>query len=163
MPWTELTTAAVDQQWTAEEAAALAALSGGDKVPDVLEKVIAQVREDILAGGFALHATTTFIPEGLHNDAIAITRWKVLIALPGMEELQTKARETEHKEACTKLRDIATGKRKVEPPAGSLGLSGSGTWNAENKFIGRMNPTPRPGPQQAGRYANDDAPADAVE
>lgn len=160
MAWTELTAAMVNAQWTAEEAAALAALDGGDKVPDVLGKVIAQVREDILAGGFELAATATHIPSGLHNDAIALVRWKVLASLPAMEELQTKAREAEYKEAITKLRDIATGKRKVEPPSGSLGFTSAGKWNSENKIPGRMHPTPRPGANQNGAYSNDDAPSD---
>lgn len=45
MAWTELTAAMVNAQWAAEEAAALGALNGGDKVPEVLGKVISQVRE----------------------------------------------------------------------------------------------------------------------
>lgn len=154
MPWIQLTADMVNAQWTAEEAATLGAFSGGDKVPDLLGKVVAQVREDILAGGFQLSADITLIPSGLLNDAIALVRWKVLTTFPADDGIQTKAREEDAKSALAKLRDIATGKRKVEPPAGSLGFMGAGKWNSENKFIGRMHPVPRPGANPADTYSN---------
>lgn len=160
MAWTELTAAMVNAQWAAEEAAALGALNGGDKVPEVLGKVISQVREDILAGGFQLSSDATLIPTGLHNDAIALVRWKVLASFPGMESLQTDARKLDYKDALTKLRDIATGRRKVEPPEGSLGFVSAGRWNSENKFTGRMHSTPRPGPNNDDAYSNPDGPGD---
>lgn len=164
--WKALTRQDFIDQLTEDEATAVEAIQGSDdKIAAILVKVIAQVREDILAGGFELHATTTFIPEGLHNDAISVLRWKVLTSLPEMADLQTDARKEENTQALRKLRDIALGDRKVEPPTGSTGFQSAPKWNSENKIVGRMHPTPRPGQQQGnadGAYANDDAPQDAT-
>lgn len=166
MPWTTLTEQMVMDQFTELESAAIAAAQSGgaSKLPEILEKTLDQIREDILAGGFELDADTTKIPAGLHNDAISMVRWKLLTSIPGLEDLQTEVRRDEHRESLRKLRDIAAGKRRVEPPAGATNLTSSGTWNSENKIVGRMNPTPRPGLQSggAGRYANENAPEDAV-
>ena len=166
MAWTTLTEAMVLGQFTEVEAAGIEAAQGGStsKLPEILQKTIDQAREDILAGGHELDADATKLPAGLHNDVIAVARWKLLISLPGLEDLQTKVREKEHNDATQKLRDIARGKRRVEPPGGSMGFSASPQWNSENKVLGRMNPTPRPGVQGAGagRYANDDAPQDVT-
>lgn len=169
MSWETITAADVTDQFTEVEAATIQAVqsSGDSKLPGIVTRVIAQVRDDIRSGGYALDEDDTTIPEGLHNDAIAIARWKLLITLPANEEIQSKARKQENDEALDKLKRISNSKYSVEPPTGAPGGSGgsaassAGNWNSENRFLGRTNPVPRPGPTSAGRYANDDAPTDA--
>lgn len=169
MSWVTLTAADVTDQFTEVEASVIAGVqsSGASKLPGIVSKTIAQVRDDIRSGGYALDADADTIPEGLHNDAIAIARWKLLITLSSNEEIQTKDRKAESDQALAKLERISKGQYSVEPPTGAPGGSGgasantAGNWNSENKFLGRTNPVPRPGPSTAGRYANDDAPTDA--
>jgi len=166
--WTALTSADVRAQLSEAEAAAVeAVLAGTNKLDGLVAKVIAQIREDILAGDYPLHAAATYIPGGLVNDAVAIARWKLLLALPGYEDLQSKVRENEYKEAMAKLRTIAAGKRKVEPPEGSIKPSIAGNWNSENKIVPRIHPLPRPGiqsPSSEPGYSNesDEARNDSV-
>lgn len=166
MAWTELTAQMVLDQFTEDEASAIEAVQGGveSKLPGILQKTIDQARGDIIAGGYDLDPDTTTLPDGLHNDVIAIARWNLLTSIPALAELQTEARKDKNEKALEKLGEIATGKRRVEPPAGSSSQTPAAQWNSENRFTGRMNPTPRPGSQGggAGRYANDDAPEDAT-
>jgi hypothetical protein len=169
MSWLTFTEDDVTDQFTEAEAAVIQAVqsSGASKLPGIVSKTIAQVRDDIRSGGYALDEDAATIPEGLHNDAIAIARWKLLITLPSNEDIQTKDRKAESDQALAKLKRISEGKYSVEPPTGAPGGSGgtaantAGNWNSENKFLGRTNPVPRPGPTTAGRYANDGAPTDA--
>lgn len=167
MPWLAFTTSHVTAQLSEAEATAVVAVLGGttSKLDAVVAQVTAQIRDDILAGDYPLHATTTYIPGGLVNDAVAIARWKLLLALPGMEDLQSKVRENEYKEAMDKLKAIAATKRKVEPPEGSITPAIAGNWNSENKIVPRLHPLPRPGQQSPSTppgYSNasDEARAD---
>ena len=169
MSWETIIDADVIDQFTEAEAAVIQAVQGGasSKLPGIVSMTIAQVRDDIRSGGYALDATNSeTIPSGLHHDAIAICRWKLLITLPANEEIQTKDRKAENDAALAKLMRISKGQYSVEPPPGAPGGSGgsaantAGNWNSENKFLGRANPVPRPGPTTAGRYANDGAPGD---
>lgn len=169
--WSELTAADVQDQFTAAEAAVIEVVQGdvGDKLPGIVAKVIAQVRDDIRSGGYALDADELKIPAGLHNDAIAIARWKLLVTLPSAEDIQSKERKAENDDALAKLRRISEGKYSVEPPTDAPGGEGgtaanrSGNWNSANKILGRTHPVPRPGSQHStdpDAYANPDAPAD---
>lgn len=170
--WTELTAADVTDQFTVAEAAVIEAVRGdtGDKLPGIVTKVIAQVRDDIRSGGYALDADEATIPAGLHNDAIAIARWKLLVTLPADEDIQSKERKGEKDDALAKLKRISEGKYSVEPPTAAPGGEGgtaanrSGNWNSNNKIIGRAHPVPRPAgqsPADPNGYANPDGPADS--
>lgn len=169
--WTELTAADVQDQFTAAEAAVIEVVQGdsGDRLPGIVAKVVAQVRDDIRSGGYALDADESKLPAGLHNDAIAIARWKLLVTLPSQEDIQSKERKAENDDALAKLRRISEGKYSVEPPTAAPGGAGgtaanrSGNWNSSNKILGRAHPVPRPGSQQsadADGYANPSAPTD---
>lgn len=169
--WTTLTAADVTDQFTVAEAAVIEAVRGntGDKLPGIVTKVIAQVRDDIRSGGYALDADETTIPAGLHNDAIAIARWKLLLTVPADDDIQSKERKGEKDDALAKLKRISEGKYSVEPPTDAPGGEGgtaanrSGNWNSSNKILPRAHPVPRPGSQGAAdpdAYANPDAPAD---
>lgn len=168
MPWLAFTAQnVIDQLSDTEHAAVVDALGGAvSKLDAVVSQVTAQIREDILAGDYALHANTDLIPGGLVNDAIAITRWKLLLSLPGCDHLQTDQRKEEYKASMDKLRLIAAGKRKVEPPAGAIKPSVAGNWNSENKILPRIHPVPRPGnqsqPDNAYGNPSDESRADAT-
>jgi hypothetical protein len=169
--WTELTAQDVQDQFTAAERAVIEVVQGdaGDKLAGIVAKVVAQVRDDIRSGGYALDADETTIPAGLHNDAIAIARWKLLVTLPADEDIQSKERKAEQADALAKLRRISESKYSVEPPTGAPGGEGgvtanrAGNWNSNNKIVGRAHPVPRPAgqsPADPNSYANPDAPAD---
>ncbi|MEI7912720.1 MAG: hypothetical protein WCK77_24095 [Verrucomicrobiota bacterium] len=161
--WLTLTAADVSAQLSdAESAAVLAALGANTKLPALVANVIQQIRGDIRAGGYAMDATTTTLPAELLNDAVAIIRWKLLMALPGCEYLMTPERKDENKEARGKCRDIAARKRQVELPNAQVARVVTGNWNSENKILPRLHPVPRPGiqgqPTPPG-YGNADADA----
>ena len=165
MSWLTLTAADVTDQFTEIEAATIDAVQSdsGSKLPGIVAKVIAQVRGDIRSGGYDLDSSSTTIPDGLHNDAIAVARWKLLATLPSSEEIQSKERKAENDAALTKFARIASSKYSVEPPTGAATSQRGGNWNSENKILPRTHPIPRPAgqfPADPNHYANPDAPAD---
>lgn len=102
------------------------------------------------------------IPVEFKRHAVCIVRWDVLISIPGYSP--GDGRKLAYENANTFFGKVAEG--KIRPRAevaedAPAATPTSGTWNSENRFLGRMNPVPPPGPSQAGRYANDDAPSDA--
>ena len=166
MAWEILTTDMVLDQFTTIEKSALDHAQGqdGSTLEDVLQKAIDQARGDIADGGHPVDVDATKLPKGLHNDIIALARYNFLAGVPGGEDLITEPRKKAASEALKKLRDIAVGNRRVEAPEGSPRNVPAAQWNAENRVVGRMNPTPRPGNQiggSAGRYANEEGPEDA--
>ncbi len=164
MAWSAPTTSDVLSEFTPGDAAVIKNQQGGiDNIASILSRVVAEVRDAIRSGGYDLDADTTKLPLGLHNDAIAITRWKLLIALPALKAMQTEERKKAYEDALKKLGDIAAQKFAPEPPTAGTTSKG-GCWGSENKVIGRMHPTPRPGVQQTGTandYANPSEPADS--
>jgi anti-sigma28 factor (negative regulator of flagellin synthesis) len=169
MPWTAITVQDVIDQMTEAEVSmvetAQTVAGTTSKLGAILAKVVAQVRDSIRAGGYDLDADTTKIPDGLHNDAIVITRWKLLSSLPELESIASKARSKENDDAVAKLRLIANQEYSVEPPASSAENSRFGNWNSENKVLTRTHPIPRPAtqyPAPTNGYANPSAPPDAL-
>lgn len=160
MPWTAPTATDLLTEFNADEQAQVDTLTGDSgNLADILARVVAQVRGDIRAGGYPLDSDTTKIPDALHGDAIAIARWKFLIALPKTEELQTDARKAAYEEALAKLKRIADGDYAIEEPA-TVSAPAAGSWNSANKILPRTHPQPRPGPQGADDYANPTAAQD---
>lgn len=165
MSWSTAPTASdVLSQFTPAEQSLLQSLQGGDNLPAIVTRTIAEIRGAIRSGGYPLDADGT-LPLELHADCIAIARWDYLLALPGAAgEFQTEQRGAAAKASRDKLRLIASSKYGVEPPTAST-TTPAGRWNSANKVVGRMEPVPRPGVQfpaaQPGRYANDSAPEDA--
>ena len=164
MSWAAPSSSDVLTEFTTQEANAIQSAQGasGSNISGILTRVVAEIRDYIRAGGYSLDSDTTKIPLGLHNDAITITRWRLLLAIPALKNLQSEGRKDATERAEKKLRDIAAQKFSVEPPtAGTNSVTGS--WNSENKLINRTHPVPRPGVQyspQTGTYGNPDAPAD---
>ena len=171
MSWEILTTEDVLSEFTIAEAGAIRSLQGsgsGSGMPfgniDVIVgTAIDEVRGYIIAGDYDLPETPdNVIPTGLFADAIAVARWRLLIATPSFKQLQTDERKEAFEMALAKLALIAQQKFAVEPPIPPANPRG-GQWNAENKLIMRTHPIPTPATQfspQTDTYANPDAPAD---
>jgi hypothetical protein len=174
MAWEILTTEDVLSEFTVAEASALRTLQGsgsGSGLPFanidiIVAHAIDEVRGFILAGGYdldpAIDDDPRTIPIGLFEDAIAIARWRVLIAVPSFRQLQTDERKQAFEDAIKKLMLIAAQQFNVEPPVPDANPR-TGNWNSENKLIMRTHPIPRPATQftpQINTYANPDAPAD---
>ncbi len=169
--WEVFTTEDVLNQFTIQEAAAIRTLqgSGSGSGPPFLnldEKtvhIIDEVRGYIVAGGYAVDQVfDNTLPIGLFEDAISIARWRYLISVPSLKQLQTEERRLAFEAAMKKLMAIAEQKFFVQPPVPSAS-SRDGNWNSENKILMRNHPPPRPATQftpQINTYANPDAPAD---
>ena len=134
-----------------------------DRILPILVNLVAEIQGMI--GSRAdnpLPPSEDVIPSEFKARAVSIARWRVLITIPGYNPGDSRKLDYEKADAFFML--VAQGKirPRAEVAANAAPSVGpSGSWNAENKFVGRMNPTPKPGPQGVGRYANDQAPEDA--
>lgn len=164
MAWSAPTTAIVLAEFTGKEADMISAQQGTDNLSGILSRAVAEIRDAIMAGGYAVDTDATKLPAGLHTVAIDITRWRMLVAIPALKLMQTEERKSAFDAAQAKLKAIANQEWAVEPPTpvtGSVGRMGS--WNSENKLIPRTHPAPRPTtqmPADADHYGNPDAPSD---
>jgi hypothetical protein len=167
MSWTAPTVADVLSEFTPAEKLAVESIQGdvtAANLTAILARVVAEIRDYIRSGGYALDATATTLPLGLHNDCISIARWRYVNSVPALGKLRSDDRKKSNDDAMEKMGKIAAQKFAVEPPTSATGSGArSGNWNTENKVVGRAHPVPRPGNQfqgGAGRYANPDAPED---
>ena len=176
--WVALTTDDILSEFTVPENSSIRNLLGGTgsgsasgsgsgppfwNLDLVTVRVIDEVRGYIAAGGYSLDETSDprTIPLELFEDAIAIARWRILISVPMLKQLQTEERKLAFDAAIKKLTLIAEQKFFVVPPAPDITPRG-GNWNSENKLIMRTHPIPRPGSQftpQVSTYANPSPPA----
>ncbi len=181
MSWVVLTTDDVLSEFTVPENSSIRNLLGGSgsgsspgsgsgppfwNLDLVTVRVIDEVRGYIAAGGYALDETSDprTIPMELFEDAIAIARWRILVSVPMLKQLQTEERRLAFDAAIKKLTLIAEQKFFVIPPIPDTTARG-GNWNSENKIIMRAHPIPRPATQftpQINTYANPTAPADVT-
>ena len=171
MSWEILTTEDVLANFTVAEASSIRSVMGsgsGSGLPfgnidEIVGTAIDEVRGYIIAGGYALPATPdNVIPVGLFDDAIAIIRWRLLIAIPNFLQLQTEPRRQAFEEALKKLFLISQQKFAIEVDVVPTSPR-TGQWNSENKLIMAAHPIPRPGTQfqpQINTYANPNAPFD---
>jgi hypothetical protein len=164
MAWSAPSAADVLSEFTADEQEILDAVQGVEtsSVAAILGRVVAEVRDSIRSGGYALADGVTTLPLGLHGAAIDLTRWRWLISVPALKALQTDARKKAAEDSLKKLEKIAAQEWAVEPPTEGA-TARSGCWNSENKLVMRTHPVPPPGLQRTpadGQYANDDAPED---
>jgi hypothetical protein len=164
MAWSAPLLADVLSEFNPTEQAAFQSLQGGvNNITAILARVVAEIRDYIRSGGYDLDEDTTTIPLGLYNDAIDLTRWRLLTSAPKLKALQTEERQQACEQAEKKLALIAQQKYAPEPPTAGVEDRG-GAWNSENKLIMRTHPVPPPsrqfGPPWPGQYANPDAPAD---
>lgn len=175
MSWQIFTTEDAISQFTQAETAAIRSLQGSGSgwgsgsgtqyanVDIIVARVIDEVRGYIISGDYAVDETNDkTLPIGLFDDAIAIARWRLLIATPSFRQLQTEERKLAFDKAMEKLQKISDHLFMVEPPTPEQNPR-TGMWNSENKLIMRTHPVPRPGaqfPPTPNMYANPDAPED---
>ncbi|MDP3851968.1 MAG: hypothetical protein Q8Q59_15810 [Luteolibacter sp.] len=165
--WVTLTEDDVLSGMTQRERDDFAKTSVGTTVTDRILPILADLVAEI-QGTIASRADNPpppaedVIPSEFKARAVSIARWRVLISIPGYQP--NEARKLDFEKADTFFMQVAEGKRRPRAEVAEdapAPTPSAGRWNSENKFVGRMNPTPKPGPQGTGRYANDDAPADA--
>jgi len=114
MTWSALTAAEVLEEFNASERAAFDTAKGADNLGAIVTRVIERVRAAGEWGGADLGAAGT-IPTGLKGEAIAIARWRYLLALPKNEKLQSPDRKAAHDDALRLLEAIAKGEISLGP------------------------------------------------
>jgi hypothetical protein len=166
--WVALTEQDVLSGMTVRERDSFAKTSSSGSVSDrllpILVDLVAEIQGMIASrAGNPTPPSETVIPSEFKARAISIARWRILITTPGYEPGDARTKDYEKADAF--FLQVAQG--KINPRAevvvnAPASIPASGTWNAENKIIGRMNPTPKPGAQGGGtgRYANDAGPQD---
>jgi phage gp36-like protein len=115
MSWQTLSDLEVLAELTPAEKRSIDTLLGGDSLGPIVANTVSLVRGYIVAGGYTIGQDGT-LPEGLKSDAIAIARWRLLVALPQNAGLQTESRKAAYTEAMDKLKLVAAGKFGVEVP-----------------------------------------------
>lgn len=138
MPWIAPTADDVLSEFTPAEALAISSVQGDDNLSGILARAVAEIRGAIEASGAALDADTTKIPPSVMPDAIALARWRLLISLPSLADLQTKERQAAYNDAKKKLADIANNKLSVESPSGTA--KSPGNWGSVDQFRMRTDP-----------------------
>ena len=126
-PWITLNTADVLAQFNDSETAAYDAAKGdtsSTSLPAIIGLVVNQIYQAYDDGGRLVDAVDPgTVPPGEKNRAIALVRWKYLLALPTGQALQTAERRTAHDEAEAYFLQIA--RRKVSRP-GAVGIARRG-------------------------------------
>jgi hypothetical protein len=127
MNWITLTTTDVLAQFNDSETSAYDAAKGDTQSVDlaaIITSVTDQIRHAYRDGGRALDWTTlTSIPPGEKNRAIALVRWKYLLALPAGKALQTGERQQASADAESYFLNVA--RRKIAH-AGAVGVARPG-------------------------------------
>ena len=162
MSWSAPSPADVLSEFTPTEKGTIAQATGADNGAAILGRVVAEIRDSIRSGGYDLDPDDATIPLGLHGAAIDLTRWRLLISVPAVKQLQTDARKEAAERAEKKLAAIAAATFAPEPPTAGT-TSRGGNWGSENKLVPRLHPLPRPGQQSSvdsTGYANPAEPAD---
>ena len=113
--WTSLTEAEVLRQFNASERAAYDSAKGDDSAQDlagIITNVVDEIRLAYANGGRLLDSDASdTIPNGEKNRAIALVRWKFLLALPTGEAL-AKFRKDEADKATEYFRAVT--ERKIK-------------------------------------------------
>lgn len=139
-----------------------------DPVTEEISNATARVRRAVAAGN-AVDTDETKIPKSLKGLTVRMALYLLMerISLP-LSEDQRETRKSDNSD----LLRIQDKKVLLEAPddeaAADAGFvpQNRGSWNSENKVIGRMHPTPRPArqmppPADDSAYANPDATEDS--
>lgn len=133
-----------------------------DRIVPILADLVAEIQGLIASrADNPTPPAEDMIPSEFKARAVSLARWRVLITIPGYQP--GDARKLDYEKADAFFMQVAQGKIRPRAEAAEdapAHTPTSGTWNSENKFLGRMNPTPPPGPSGSGRYANPTAPSD---
>ena len=129
MAWATLSVSQVISEggFSADEKAALDGLAGSSAatLSDTLTNVIQTVRGVVTASGAEVDVAGT-IPDCIRMDAVAIVRWRWLIAFSAMRQMQTEERKQAAERAEDRLDAIAEGDRSVDPIAGAPASAAGG-------------------------------------
>jgi hypothetical protein len=107
--WQQVSTADVLSEFTPAEQAALQGIQGATtELATVLARVVAKMRSQIKAGGNQLDMTGQTIPDGLQEEAVAITRWRWLNSFPALAALKTKERKNAYDQATAMMNTISS-------------------------------------------------------
>lgn len=134
--WSQLDTAEVIGEFNPPEQAVLNRIRAteDDPLPGIIVRVMDQVRKAYRDGGRIVDVTEATIPDGEKPRAIAIARWKLLLAFPALKNLQTADRKSAHDDAQTYFTEIA--KREISGEGGSQIISSQTRRATRSKFEG---------------------------
>lgn len=165
MAWTTITLddlKASGLAWVVEKAQDVST-GAVDPAEAEIANAVARVRRSV-ASGNPLDTNPAKVPESLKGLTVRLALFALMERL--WIPLSDDQRDTRKNDNSDLLR-IADRKVLLEAPDDPMTTSpvpqNIGTWNSENKIVGRTHPVPRPGvqrPGDAGRYANPDAPED---
>lgn len=109
MAWNTIATSDVLNEFTPAEQAALQGIQGATtELAAVLGRVVAKMRSQIKAGGNQLDMTGLTIPDGLQEEAVAITRWRWLNSFPALAALKTKERKDAYELATATMKVVSS-------------------------------------------------------
>ncbi len=121
MSWDALTASDVLSEFNTSERTNIANTVGTDNLAAITARVVEEVRGACQAGNNLIGPAGT-IPSQLTGDAIAIAKWRFLLALPLMPQIQTEDRKDAFDTARETLQMIATEEMAVEVPAAGTAL-----------------------------------------
>ncbi len=114
MSWIAITDAEVLDEITPAENATLRNIQGAvDKLPRILQRVIAKFRGAIQAGGQTLGDAGT-LPDSIVDDVVAYARWRFLNSIGAAKSMQTEERKAAYEEAISVLEQLRKGELTVE-------------------------------------------------
>jgi len=118
MAWQTIAAEDLQEKMTGAEVGALqtAALASGqsDPIPNIITRVIDEVRGYIAAGGYALE-DGSFIPSKLVDATLTIVGWRAALRL-NVKVLLSDARRAEYEQALRLLARVGDGKFAIEEP-----------------------------------------------
>lgn len=169
--WVTPISSDVLSEFTTAEVATINNLLGGgslitSRLDQILIRTVAEIRDYIRSGRYDVDISENTVPLSLVTDAIAISRWRFLLSVPLLKQLQTEDRKDAMTRGMDKLKAIGRQEFVPESPVESL-VASAGMWNSENKLIMRTHPVTPPstqfqqGLQNQQPYANPQAPSDA--
>lgn len=163
--WTILTVDDVLSGMTARERDDFAKTSAGKAVPDRIAPILTDLVAEI-QGMIASRADNPVppaddvIPVEFKARAVSVARWRLLITIPNYQP--GESRKLDFEKADDFFMKVAEGKirPRAEAAEGAApAVTSQGRWNANNRIVGRMHPTPPPA-GAAEDYANPESPAD---
>ena len=118
MSWQTINADSLKEKLTGPEVSALqtAALSAGqdNPIPNIITRVVDEVRGNIAAGGFSLETGTT-VPSKLVDAALTMIAWRSALRL-NVKLILSSDRSDEYKNALKLLERVADGRFAIEEP-----------------------------------------------
>ena len=117
MSWNTINITEVLDELSPQEATAFNTIQGAQTTQaNILTRVVNMARGSVKAGGGQLDAVGA-VPDQLRNEVIDVALWRWLKKFPSLKNLQTRERKDACDAAMATLKEVASGKIKVELPA----------------------------------------------